>query len=155
MRTFEQPGMARSALAMGKRRCAWPSGFPFTQLRLIFQVCQRFLSDTAVHDVPTASISGGSRTIFARGLLEQKGALMRANDRDMDVAVTDLRCPYCAGSRTAASPSGHNMICLDCQRIIVEEHVIKPRTRRARTPEPVSPPTTTEPQSEEEPSTVS
>jgi transcription initiation factor TFIIIB Brf1 subunit/transcription initiation factor TFIIB len=39
-------------------------------------------------------------------------------------------CPHCESSRVGKSPSGQHLVCLDCQRIIVQDRVKKPRGRR-------------------------
>ena len=41
-------------------------------------------------------------------------------------------CPNCGSSRIGPSPSGFHLVCSDCQRIMIQERVRKPRGRKPR-----------------------
>jgi hypothetical protein len=46
--------------------------------------------------------------------------------------MTIPACPYCGASPLLQSPSGHHLMCVGCNRVLMQPRIKKPRGRRAR-----------------------
>ena len=49
-----------------------------------------------------------------------------------ELTVKTVLCPNCGSARVNKSPSGLHLICLDCQRVIVQDRIKKPRGRKTK-----------------------
>ncbi|HET7840511.1 MAG TPA: hypothetical protein VFM21_02840 [Terriglobia bacterium] len=45
--------------------------------------------------------------------------------------MTMPACPYCGTSPLLQSPSGHHLLCVKCNRVLMQPRIKKPRGRRA------------------------
>jgi hypothetical protein len=53
--------------------------------------------------------------------------------------MTMPACPYCGSSPLLQSPSGQHLLCVKCNRVLMQPRIKKPRGRRAREKNPTLP----------------
>jgi hypothetical protein len=55
-----------------------------------------------------------------------------AKDEQGVAPMTIPACPYCGTSPLLQSPSGHHLMCVGCNRVLMQPRIKKPRGKRAR-----------------------
>ncbi len=67
-----------------------------------------------------------------QNLQDQKDSSLEAQYLSEVVPMTMPACPYCGSSPLLQSPSGQHLLCVKCNRVLMQPRIKKPRGKRAK-----------------------